>query len=170
MKLDKLSAEVVYVDTNILYMYLRADPVYLPAIKRFLVRMINGEVEVYVSILVLDELYYRLLLARVKETANCNPLDVLRQAQADTIAAHSADIEKPLRQLMALPHIHLAGGSEDEFELMLDNIKRFSLLPRDALHLATMQRLKISDVVSDDRDFDRIDGVTRHWLVNPPIE
>ena len=170
MKLDDLSAEVAYVDTNIFYMYLRADPVYLPAIKRFLKQVINGKVEVYVSILVLDELYYRLLLAKIKETTNRNPLTLLRQAQADMIAAHCADIENPLRQLMVLPHIHLIGGSEDDFELMLNNIKRFSLLPRDALHLATMQRLKISDVVSDDRDFDRIDGVTRHWLVNPPLE
>ena len=67
MKLDEVRRGSVYVDTNILYMYLRVDPAHLSAIKVFLSRSIRGEIEAFVSIPVLDELFYRLLLARVKE-------------------------------------------------------------------------------------------------------
>jgi predicted nucleic acid-binding protein len=67
MKLDELSRGSVYVDTNILYMYLRVDQAHLPVIKTFLSRIVHGQVEAFVSVPVFDELFYRLLLARVKE-------------------------------------------------------------------------------------------------------
>ncbi len=66
MKLDDVSRGSVYVDTNILYMYLRVDPAHLSAIKVFLSRIVRGEIEAFVSIPVLDELFYRLLLSTGK--------------------------------------------------------------------------------------------------------
>ncbi len=63
MKLAEVSQGVVYVDTNVLYMYLRADPLHLAAIELFLKRVVRGEIAAYVSLFVVDELYYRLLLA-----------------------------------------------------------------------------------------------------------
>lgn len=46
---------------------------------------------------------------------------------------------------------------------------RFGLLPRDALHVTLMQRLQITQIASDDTDFDRVVGIERYWIVNPPI-
>ena len=66
MKLDEFCGGSVYVDTNILYMYLRVDPAHLSAIKVFLSRIVRGEIEAFVSIPVLDELFYRLLLSTGK--------------------------------------------------------------------------------------------------------
>ena len=51
---------------------------------------------------------------------------------------------------------------------MLENINRFSLLPRDALHLAIIQRLEIPGIATDDLDFDRVETIDRHWIINPP--
>ena len=79
MKLDEVSRGSIYVDTNILYMYLRIDPAYLSTVKVFLSRIVRGEIEAFVSIPVLDELFYRLLLARIKETTDRNPIEVLRE-------------------------------------------------------------------------------------------
>ncbi len=129
MKLDDVSRGSVYVDTNILYMYLRVDPAHLSAIKVFLSRIVRGEIEAFVSIPVLDELFYRLLLARVKETTDRNPLEVLRENQAEVIAAHSDVIDGSLRKLTLLPHINLVGVETTDFNRMLENIKTFSLLP-----------------------------------------
>lgn len=168
MKLDKLRRGSVYVDTNILYMYLRVDPVHLSAIKVFLSRIVRGEIEAFVSIPVLDELFYRLLLARVKEATDRNPLDVLRENQAEAIAAHSDVISSSLRKLTLLPHINLVGVDTTDFNRMLENIQAFSLLPRDALHVAIVQRLGLNGIASDDIDFDQVKGVERYWVINPP--
>jgi predicted nucleic acid-binding protein len=168
MKLDELCRGSVYVDTNILYMYLRVDPAHLSAIKVFLSRIVRGQIEAFVSIPVLDELFYRLLLARVKEATGRNPLDVLRENQAEAIAAHSDAIGGPLRKLTLLSHINLVGVDTTDFNRMLENIQAFSLLPRDALHVAIVQRLGLNGIASDDIDFDRVKGVERHWVINPP--
>lgn len=168
MKLDDVSRGSVYVDTNILYMYLRVDPAYLSTIKVFLSRIVRGEIEAVVSIPVLDELFYRLLLARVKETTDHNPLDVLREKQAEAVDAHSDVISGSLRKLTMLPHINLVGVDVTDFSRMLENIQAFSLLPRDALHVAIVQRLGLNGIASDDIDFDRVKGIERHWVINPP--
>lgn len=168
MKLDEFTYDSVYVDTNILYMYLRVDPSHLTTIKVFLSRIIHGEIEAFVSIPVLDELFYRLLLALVKESTGRNPLDVLRENQAKAVAAHSDVIGASLRKLIQLPHINLVGVATADFKRMLENIQKFSLLPRDALHVAIVQRLGLNGIASDDDDFDRVKGMERHWVINPP--
>lgn len=170
MKLDEVTHGTVYVDTNVLYMYLRTDPTHLPTIRAFLDRVVRGEIEVFVSVLVLDELFYRLLLARVKDATGRNPLDVLREDLADSIAAHGQAVEKAIRGLVELPHLNVVGVDAVDFDRMLDNIRAFSLLPRDALHVAAMQRLGLIAMASDDTDFDRVGQITRHYVINPPDE
>jgi len=170
MKLgDMETGSVVYVDTNIWYMYLRADPAYLPEIRQFLQRVISGEVAAYVSLLVLDELIYRLLLAQIKDATGQNPLDVLRRDTVGAVSTYMAQINTPVKKLIALPNITVVGNTEDDFQQMLDNMSAFSLLPRDALHLAVMQRLEIAHIASDDKDFERITGIMRHWVINPSL-
>jgi len=52
---------------------------------------------------------------------------------------------------------------------MLGNITAFGLLPRDALHIAVMQRLGLSEIATDDADFDRMSWLRRHWVFNAPV-
>jgi len=167
MKLDEVEQGRVYVDTNVLYMYLRADPVYLPTIERFLQRVVQGDIVAYVSLLTMDELYYRLLLALVREGTGRNPLDVLRDDVPGTVARYGGGITTVLHKLMGLPNLTLVGIEPVDFERMLENITRFALLPRDALHVSVLQRLGMSALASDDTDFDRVAGIERHWVVNP---
>lgn len=168
MRLDEVVKGKVYVDVNVFYMYLRPDPVYLPMIRRFLGRMVQGDIEAYTSILTMDELFYRLLLARVKDVYRRNPLDVLREDIKGAIAKCGAEIEVALRRLIRLPHLQLAAVLEDDFPQMLTNITAFGLLPRDALHVAVMQRLGLSEIATDDVDFDRVPWLQRHWVFNAP--
>lgn len=107
MKLDELAGGAVYVDTNVWYMYLRTDPVHQQTLTTFLGRVVRGAIEAFVGILVLDELFYRLLLARVKDATGRNPLEVLRADLPGAIAAHGTAIDTALCKLMALPHVHL---------------------------------------------------------------
>lgn len=168
MKLDEVASGHVYVDTNVLYMYLRADPAHLPTIERFLQRVVRGDIAAYISLLTLDELYYRLLLALIKEHTGRSPLDVLRDDLPGTVARYSNGITGALRKLMGLPHFTLVGMEAGDFERMLENIARFALLPRDALHITILQRLGITVIASDDADFDRVAGIERLWVVNSP--
>ena len=133
MKLDDVSRGSVYVDTNILYMYLRVDPVHLSTVKAFLSRIVRGEIEAFVSIPMLDELFYRLILARIKKTTGRNPIEVLRENQAEAIAAHSNVIDSSLRKLVLLPHINLVGVETIDFDRMLGNIRTPKSMPNGCI-------------------------------------
>ncbi len=38
----------------------------------------------------------------------------------------------------------------------------------NVLYMAIIQRLGLTTIASDDTDFDRIEGLERHWVINPP--
>jgi predicted nucleic acid-binding protein len=168
MKLDELAGGAVYVDTNVWYMYLRTDPMHQHTLTTFFGRVVRGAIEAFAGILVLDELFYRLLLARVKDATGRNPLEVLRADLPGAIAAHGDAIDTALRKLMALPHVHLISVETADFHGMLNSIMAYGLLPRDALHVTVMQCVGLTVIASDDTDFDRVATLTRHWVINPP--
>jgi predicted nucleic acid-binding protein len=64
MTLGDLTAGKVYCDVNIFYLFLRRDPAHHTIVRTFFKRMVSGAIEVYSSVLAMDELFYRLLLAR----------------------------------------------------------------------------------------------------------
>jgi predicted nucleic acid-binding protein len=49
-------------------------------------------------------------------------------------------IDAALRKLLGL-HLHLVGVETSDFDGMLDNIRAYTLLPRDALLVAIIQRM-----------------------------
>jgi predicted nucleic acid-binding protein len=132
--------------------------------------MVRGDIEAFVGVPVLDELFYRLLLAQIKEKTGENPLNVLRRDLPGTLEQYSGSVDSGIRQFITLPHLAVVGVEAMDGERMMDNIRLFKLLPRDALHVAIMQRLNISIIASDDTDFDRVDGFERAWLINPPLD
>lgn len=170
MRLDEVTAGSIYVDVNVFYMYLRRDPAHLPTIRTFLRRMVRGILEVHTAVLTFDELFYRLLLAKVREEYGCHPIEVLREGLTEPIARCAGPISSALRRMARFPHLHRVGVEETDFEAMLRNITDFLLLPRDALHIAVMQRLGLKAMASDDADFDRVPWLERHWVFNPPSE
>lgn len=93
---------------------------------------------------------------------------VLRTDLAGAIAAHGDVIDPALRKLMTLPHVHLISVESADFYGMLNSIRLYGLLPRDALHVTIMQRLGLTAIASDDTDFDRVATLTCHWVINPP--
>jgi len=123
MKLDEVSSGALYVDTNVWYMYLRADAATRPILTTFVGRVVRGVCDAFVGIPVLDELFYRLLLARVQDATGRHPLEELRADRTGAIRDHGPAIDTALRQLVSLPHIHLVGVETSDFSRMLGNIK-----------------------------------------------
>lgn len=168
MKLDEVVGGALYVDTNVWYMYLRADDTTRLILTTFIGRVVRGHCEVFVGIPVFDELFYRLLLARIRDSTGGHALETLRADRIGAIRSHGPAIDRALRQLVLLPHVHLVGMETSDFSRMLENIETYGLLPRDALHLALIQRLNLITIASDDTDFDRVSTITRHWVINAP--
>lgn len=61
--------------------------------------------------------------------------------------------------LILLPNVVFVEVRTEMTFKALDFIEKYSLLPRDAIHLATMLSLGIKNIVTMDEDFARIDGI-----------
>ena len=101
-------------------------------------RIIEGELKAVTSVLALDEVMW-VLIKNKKE-------HLLEEVIKDIYAMPNLEV----REVHALAPLEA---------LLL--IKKYSLKPRDAFHVAVMKELRIKEIVSDDSDFDRVEWIKR---------
>lgn len=132
-------AAVPFLDTNIFLRHLRQDhPDHSPRATAYLARIEQGELRVRTADTVIFETVYTL------QSLYHQPKAAIRDA---------------LLPLIELPGIELPGKrhSRRVFNLYVDRNLSFA----DAYHAILMERLKLHEVVSFDRDFDRVPGIRR---------
>ena len=161
LKFADLNEKAVYLDTTAFYQLLRglsADAVALfDAIE-------NERVAAYSSVLAFDEVAYRMVLALIRDKYDKSPLDRLRQSKRQMMTEFYPQVESRLRLFYGLPHLTVLPVTSGDLDAMHHNIRQYGCLPRDALHLAAMQKVGCLHLVSQDSDFDHIPGITRYTL------
>ncbi len=128
-----------FLDTNILLRHLRQDhPDYSPRATAYLERVEQGAVRVRTSDLVIFEAVYTLQRTYRQ----------LKQAIRDA-----------LLPLIELPGLILP--AKRRFRRIFDLYSTLNISFADAYHAVFMEQLKLTEVVSFDRDFDRVAGLKR---------
>lgn len=141
------------------YAFLRSE-----AAKLLFTRIETGTIQAYTSVLTFDELTYKLLLALIRDHYAGSPLDYLRDQEEAMIAEFYPRLAPLLAQLLSYPNLTVVDVTIADIALMGDNISRYHLRPRDALHLAAMQACGCFALLSHDADFDRVAEVQRYHL------
>lgn len=160
--ISEFKDEKLYLDTMILYALLRnIDP---DVVKPFFQHIRHGNYHAFTSVLTFDELAYRLLLASIREYHKGNPLTHLRKNEAKMIAAFYPQIATKISQFQSFPNLVVLDITSTDLALMNQNILDYQIRPRDALHLAAMQKYDCFNLVSNDADFDRVSEVTRYTI------
>ena len=111
-----------------------------------------------------DELAYRMLLALIRDRYGTSPLDRLRNQEQQMIEEFYPRVAPHMQQLRAFPNLILVEVAPADLDAMDEAMLTYHLRPRDALHLAAMQKCECLDLVSHDPDFDRVPTVRRHAL------
>ena len=128
-----------FLDTNILLRHLLGDhPDQSPRATELLRRIERGE-----------------LRARIADFVVLETVFTLER----TYKRSKADIAAALAPLIGLPGILLVG--KRNFQVAFDLYTRLRLPFADAYYAALMQRRGIQEIISFDKDFDRIPGITR---------
>lgn len=70
------------------------------------------------------------------------------------------------RKFLAIPKLKLLPVSESTLHYAQDLIAIYALKPRDAIHAACCLENGIEEIISDDSDFDGIEGLKRIKLEN----
>ncbi len=156
------SEQALYLDTMIPYALLRN--IEADAVKSLFQRLQAGGFQAYTSVLTFDELAYRLLLAAIKDNHPGNPLDQLRQDEAKLIATYSPRIAVEIDRLQTFPNLTLLDVTASDITQMHQFMQQHQLRPRDALHLAAMQKCNCFNLVSLDADFDHVPYLQRFVL------
>lgn len=167
MKVSEFKTGRFYIDTNFFHHFLRPDPKYKPLTDRLFQRIEDGEVRAFTTVLVFDELAYRLLLALVKDKYDGNPLGLLRAKHQHMLTEFYPTVAKTIGKVKSIPHLEILDITGTDINGMLKNMSKFLLMPRDALHISVMKRNRLKYIASDDRSFDCVEDIERIWLYNP---
>jgi predicted nucleic acid-binding protein len=159
--LTDFQGDAIYLDTNVLVGLVDANSVYHPACAAFFQRAVDPDrpIQLYTATLTLDEVVFVLLqetvvrapysIARNRSQYLRDHPDVVRDLmlQLDPLAAAVCD-------LVTLEPVTAADLNE-----MRQEMRASGILPRDAIHLAVMRRLRLTAIASDDEGFDNRQGI-----------
>ena len=159
--LSAFTGDVIYLDTMLPYLLLRGVDL---SIKHFFQQIERGDFFAYTSILTFDELAYRLLLAFIKDQYAGSPLDRLRNEEDKMMTEFADTVAVLLRRLRDLPHLTVLDVLASDLEILNEAMVQYRLRPRDALHLAAMQRVGCFDLASNDAHFDSVPHIRRYSL------
>lgn len=150
----------VFLDANIFHFYLRGPSSLQRACILLLERIERKDIGGYTSTLVLDEIIYKILLKKIEEKHKKNPLTVL-QKNPKEIGAHSPEIRKAVDIILGIEGLTVLAVEIHHVEEAIEFMQRYSILPRDAIHLSVMRAMECGDLVSADSDFDRVADLNR---------
>ncbi len=126
-----------YVDSNIFLLALLNTGQEGDAARKFLSQLSSSE-EAVTSYLTVDEVVWRVKKFRGQEAA---------------VAA--------ARTMLATPNLFFVTVDEEVMGEAIDAMEKNALDPRDAIHLASMKKWGVTQIVSTDAHFDGIHGIKR---------
>lgn len=157
MRLDALaSGSQAFIDANIFIYYLTAVS---PSCHEFLARCASGALHGVTSLPVLLEVAHRLMVIEAQQkrlVRGPNPVHQLARAPALVKKLHLYE-----EWTLAIPRmgIEVVEVAFADFVASMGVRQKTGLLTLDALILAVMTRLRISNLASADRGFERAEGI-----------
>ncbi|MBO3754510.1 MAG: type II toxin-antitoxin system VapC family toxin [Candidatus Brockarchaeota archaeon] len=74
------------------------------------------------------------------------------------------DVTLDFLKSIILPYTEVVPVDEEDFKPIGKYLVKYNLKPSDAIHLATMEKVGVGSIVSEDEDFDKVKEVKRIWL------
>ncbi len=148
----------IYLDANI-FLFIAFEEKHFEESKNFLKRVHKKEVNGFVSIVVLDEVLFKLIQAEASVIFKI-PLHATVQflkKNPDKIQ----ELTKCWNALEKILSLNLAIlDAPKDFRLVMNNCREYKLMTRDALHVSVMKSNGITHITTGDEDFKRVPWVT----------
>lgn len=149
----------VFLDTNILLYALADHPRFGRWCNTFLDRIHRGDVTGYISGVVLNELIHKLVIGEVAEKIGLKPGQVIQHLKRNPEALEKLEAYAIVDEGETAYNLIILDVTIDIFRAARRLMKVYHLMSNDALHLAVMQKSNFQNLVSNDPDFDGIDGI-----------
>jgi predicted nucleic acid-binding protein len=155
---DLLVDGKVFIDANIFLYSAFQHPVFGSTCKDFLVRVEKSEISGNTSEYVLNEVFHKLMIAEVVKTFTQTA------KQAVSLIKKKPEVIEELEtiwiemDIIKSLNISILDGSV--FPNFIEISKKYWLLATDAFHVATMKRYEITNIATNDPDFERVEWIT----------
>jgi len=146
----------VFIDANIFLYSIAGHRKYFNSCKNFLNRIENKKIKGVTSVIVLNELLHKLIIGEVAQKFQLKiyvVFDFIKQKPEILSDLKSYEILNNIEQSQNFEIIKI---EPKHFTLARNFMKKYFLLSNDALHLAVMKEYDITNLASNDSDFERV--------------
>jgi predicted nucleic acid-binding protein len=158
LKLSELPAnEEIFIDANIFVYSAFKHPVFGNKCKNFLIGIEKGEIIGYTSDFVLNEIFHKLMIAEVVKKFGITAKQVVRfvKEKPEVIA----ELETVWTEMEIIRSFNISILNGSLFPDFIEISKKYWLMATDAFHVTTMKRHGITNIATNDPDFERVE-----WL------
>ncbi len=154
---------IVFIDSNIFTYFVLGHRKYFNGVKSFFKHLDMGVYTGYIDQTIVNETYFNFIKVKIAEMQKIKPSDVItflkeNPKELETIDFATVSGIFGIDNLLTLDY--RSYGQLGEY------ISNFGLMPADAIHLLLMMRFGITNLISNDSDFERVD-----WLkLYKPLE
>lgn len=155
------SGSILFVDANIFLYYFTAHPRFGPACSLFLDRVEKGDLQGVTSAQILADLGHRLMTLEAAAATGRQLTGMARW-----LKAHPLEVQRLSKYRQALDELSAIGFrnlpvTAQDVSLAADVSRTHGLLTNDAIIVTLMRSHGLTQVASNDPDFDRIPGFNR---------
>jgi predicted nucleic acid-binding protein len=156
------NGESVFIDANIFVYDFGPDPIFGPPSKALLNRVEAGDLTGYISAHVFNDVAHRLMTLEA-----CQLFSWPYAGIGQRLRNHPTEIQKLVKSRQALEEIirigiHVLPVTVLDVTSAADISRRHGVLSGDGLLAAVMQSHHLTNLASNDIDFDRVPGITRY--------
>lgn len=151
---------VVYVDANIFIYDATGHSRYGETCKEFLHRLERNELKGITSTLTLNEVLHRLTIIELSEKEDVEPREVIRLVKDNpSVLARASNSFTFIEKMHDLSNLDFVAYTKEIAILAETFAQEYLLMSNDATHVATMKTHGISDIATNDPDFERAEGI-----------
>ncbi|MEX2141595.1 MAG: type II toxin-antitoxin system VapC family toxin [Pirellulales bacterium] len=159
---DLVDGETVFLDANILVYHFAPHPVFGQSSNALVRRIENQAIAGYTSTAVLSEVAHHLMTFEASSVFGWTSKVVQRLRQDPAAVQQLTAFHQAIAKVPQLG-IHVLTIAESLIESAALVSRQTGLLSNDALIVAVMRENGLTNLASNDADFDRVAGLVRYW-------
>ena len=159
MKISSLQDCSVFIDTNIL-IYAFTTTRFTSACEELLEKVQNGVVKGHINCTVIDEFFHKVLLMQVYTEKGMQPKEAIAFLKQNP--ERIADFSPPFDVTREVLHDYgmIVLDTAPLLDETLTFSRKYGLLFSDALHAASCTHYALDHLITNDRDFSRVDCIS----------
>ncbi|MCD6092836.1 MAG: PIN domain-containing protein [Candidatus Aenigmarchaeota archaeon] len=120
-------------------------------------RIKDNEIKAFTSVIVLSEILHKLMISEIVKKYNVGYLEALNYFKnKPNIFLKLEKCWEDIKEIKSINNLVILDVTDKAFDIGIKYSKEFKLLISDALHLAVMKEYNITNLASNDSDFERV--------------